>query len=96
MSLVNECLNSPQRDLALQSAFVHLKQTTVIHLLREELEISITEEDLLQSIREQAAQEDSAGGASFKNYERRSIGCFSAGLTVRKVLRSLLAKIDES
>lgn len=96
-SEVNECLNSPQRDLALQSAFVHLKQTTVIHLLREELEISIAEEDLLQSIREQAAQE------GIRPEELRSrimkdgqLDAFQASLTVRKVLRSLLAKIDES
>ena len=89
---MNECLHSS--DLALQSAFVHLKQTTVIHLLREELEISITEEDLLQSIREQAAQEDSAGGARSRIMKDGHSEAF-AGLTVRKVL-VVAAKIDES
>ena len=96
-SEVKEKLQGPELELALDAARLQLKQTVMIHILQDQLEFSITEEDLMQAIREQSA-ELGIRPEELRNklIEERQLDAFQSGLTVRKVLRALLQKIDES
>lgn len=96
-SEVKEKLEGPELESALDAARLHLKQTVMIHMLQDEFEISMTEEDLMQAIREQSA-ELGIRPEELRNkiIEERQLDAYQSGLKVRKVLRALLKQIDGS
>ena len=96
-SEVKERLQGPEVESTLDAARLQLKQTVMIHLLQDQFEFSITEEDLMQAIREQSA-ELGIRPEELRNklIEERQLDAFQSGLKARKVLRALLQKIDES
>ena len=96
-SEVKEKLQGPELELALDAARLQLKQTVMIHILQDQFEFSTTEEDLMGAIREQSAELGIRPEELRKKLiEEQQLDAFQSGLTVRKVLRALLQKIDES
>ena len=74
-----------------------IKQTVMIHILQDQFEFSTTEEDLMGAIREQSAELGIRPEELRKKLiEEHTLMPSKSGLTVRKVLRALLQKIDES